>query len=175
MLQFKLSTVKFLFISNIPNGFDAADLRYFFSELIQVGAFIVFHYKRRRHLTSPTHGGDGPKPNRNLINNDKNNDNNEGRGEGEGESCCCYCIVKREFVDIVLSYNGSSWYDKNDSFIDSKCRVQLVQVIKGNVKSTATTESQSQSQSQPDDFHCVSKTLSCMINEYTEFRPPKGK
>ena len=90
-----VENTKVLFIGNIPKDYRSADLRTFFSEFIEKGAFDCFHYRHRPESS-----------------NIKQTSGNEGvKDQVEKNTCCCIIKIKNKFVKkFKQKYHKRRWY-----------------------------------------------------------------
>ena len=100
----------FYLIGNIPASLHSADLRAFFSRLVEGCVFVCFHYKHR-----PEHSrGEGPTSER-----------------AETTTKCCVVVLKsgtEEENSFISSYSGKNWVDSNGDPLPSKAHIQLLTV-----------------------------------------------
>ena len=108
----------FYLIGNIPASLHSADLRAFFSRLVEGCVFVCFHYKHRpEHIRA-----DGPSTER-------------------GETKCCVAVLKsasEEERSFVSSYSGKNWVDSNGDTLPSRVRVQLLTVTDQSTPHTSS-------------------------------------
>eukprot|EP00111_Clytia_hemisphaerica_P009009 TCONS_00026397-protein len=110
---------KVLFIGNIPKHYRSADLRTFFSEFIEKGAFDCFHYRHRPESTKVKQASEI---------------NNEGHKDKEEKStCCCIIKIRNTFVKkFQQKYHKRRWYGAERLYSDKT----LCIILEINVDST---------------------------------------
>lgn len=100
----------FYLIGNIPASLHSADLRAFFSRLVEGCVFVCFHYKHR-----PEHSRvDGSNTERT-----------------ETATKCCVAVLKSDSEEkrsFISSYSGKNWLDSNGDTLPSRVRIQLLTV-----------------------------------------------
>eukprot|EP00124_Ichthyophonus_hoferi_P001125 Ihof_evm7s52 gene=Ihof_evmTU7s52 len=85
--------MQYILLINIPSYFKTADLRTFFSDLIEEGAFRCFHYQHRSYSIK-----------------DQLNE----KEHHPGNDRCCPLVVNNKYVDRLIAMNDTHWRDRND-------------------------------------------------------------
>lgn len=128
----------YLAISNIPVAFRSADLRNYFSQFVESGAFRCFHYRHRPEVlresegtettTAAVCGGDG----------EKSSSESEAAGSTTKsrslftpavKSCCCIVSVSAKDADrLIRMYAGNHWIDSKGSWLNRRCVIRRIKV-----------------------------------------------
>ncbi len=114
------SNSSFFLIGNIPASLHAADLRAFFSRLIEGGVFLCFHYKHR-----PEHSKDGAATT-----------------TSDTPTKCCVAVLKKgreEERDFFKDYSNKNWFGSNGDPLRSKVRIQSLTVVNKDKTPHATS------------------------------------
>ena len=122
----------FVLVSNVPGELRSADLRAFFSHLVERRAFSCFHFRHRpehcapssvgptsttaAHDTSETSGTPGGHTEGRDVSGSSERDASSGPGESEREApravstCCCVVAVRRgQEAELERRYAGRHW------------------------------------------------------------------
>ncbi|XP_066534125.1 G patch domain-containing protein 3 [Hoplias malabaricus] len=145
----------YLVVNNIPLEFRSADLRNYFSQFIEGGGFLCFHYRHRPEIRLQSPGkteakepGEPQQQNREQelskpgINPDNNtpqprdqepskagiNSGNKG-GERAQYSCCCVVLVKNgDSERFIKMYSGNQWIDSKGDWLRQRCVIRPVKL-----------------------------------------------
>ena len=112
------SASSFYLIGNIPAALRSADLRSFFSRLVEGGVFLCFHYKHR------------PEHSRNEVVSTQTHLACES-GSFETPTKCCVAVLKagvEEETDFIKAYSNKNWLDSNGDTLLCKTRIQLLTI-----------------------------------------------
>ncbi|XP_038141450.1 G patch domain-containing protein 3 [Cyprinodon tularosa] len=124
----------YLVISNIPVAFHSADLRNYFSQFIESGAFHCFHYRHRPEVlkeperSEPTTGGDGENV---SIASPESEAPKQGScvSKPAVKSCCCVVSVHANHADRFLRmYAGNHWIDSKGNWLGRRCVIRRIRV-----------------------------------------------
>ena len=99
----------FYLIGNIPAALRSADLRNFFSRLVEGSVFLCFHYKHR-----PEHSKSGAST-----------------SSSETTTKCCVVVLKagvEEETDFIKAYSNKNWLDSNGDVLLCKTRIQSLTI-----------------------------------------------
>lgn len=89
-------------VSRIPAQLRSTDLRFYFSQAIEAGAFLRFHYRHRPERR------EGPSP---------------------GPTCCCLVAVQPGWAcRFVRMYSGKRWIDAQGETLPGRCLIRRVRV-----------------------------------------------
>eukprot|EP00123_Amoebidium_parasiticum_P007723 comp18320_c0_seq1/m.19389 comp18320_c0_seq1/g.19389 ORF comp18320_c0_seq1/g.19389 comp18320_c0_seq1/m.19389 type:complete len:600 (-) comp18320_c0_seq1:70-1869(-) len=98
-----LDAVEYVLVANIPHRFKAADLRSFFADLTEAGAFSSFHYRHRTYT-----------PKRKTENDNKAAGAKESKQDPKQKPCCCPVVIYANHIETVLASNGKHWRNRQD-------------------------------------------------------------
>jgi len=111
-------TYQHVFIGNIPLALKTSDLRIYFKEFVEKGAFKLFHYRHR-----PETNAVRPESNTETLVHTESKSNVE-----ESKTCCCITQVFDEYVyDLIDSFHKSSWR-KNHTLLNTIANIKLLKV-----------------------------------------------
>ncbi|XP_063167819.1 G patch domain-containing protein 3 isoform X2 [Candoia aspera] len=98
---------RYCLVSFIPAQLRSADLRSYFSQFIEAGGFLCFHY---RHRPEREELPDGPsRPGR--------------------RTCCCLVAVRPGWsLRLVQMYSGKRWIDSQGETLPGRCVVRRVRI-----------------------------------------------
>lgn len=132
----------FLVVSNIPAAFHSVDLRNYFSQFIESGGFICFHYRHRPevHRESQTCGDseeDGDKSSGSSdLASSAARDNCSKKTKQAAKTCCCVVSVHNKHADrLVRMYAGNHWIDSKGNWLSRRCVIKRAKVSQHNGKS----------------------------------------
>lgn len=120
----------FYLIGNIPGSFHSADLRSFFSRLVEAGSFVCFHYKHRpEHATPSLASKDDESPSTNTSTSDGPS-TVMGTIDRTVSTKCCVVVLERggERDKSLRSYSNKNWVDSNGDSMPLRVRVQKLTV-----------------------------------------------
>lgn len=122
-------------VNNIPVKFRSADLRNYFSQFIESGGFLCFHYRHRPEVRINTAEAEnaGSQTEKRA---EKEEDEADDEGEGEKKrevkaeaSCCCVVSVKAaEAERFVKMYSGNQWIDSEGKWLIKQCLIRRIKV-----------------------------------------------
>ncbi|XP_066573771.1 G patch domain-containing protein 3 [Amia ocellicauda] len=133
--------VVYIAVSNIPAQFRSSDLRNYFSQFIEGGGFVCFHYRHRPEVlrapgdTVPQRGQSREPPGC-----PQSHDAGGGSSGTEGstervappssqETRCCVVAVRAGEADrLVKMYAGNQWVDADGSWLGSRCVIRKISV-----------------------------------------------
>ncbi|XP_048356077.1 G patch domain-containing protein 3 [Sphaerodactylus townsendi] len=93
---------RYCLVSRIPARLRSADLRAYFSQAVEAGAFLRFHYRHR--------------PER-------------GEGLSPGPTCCCLVTTQPGWAcRFVRMYSGKRWIDAQGETLPGRCLIRRVRV-----------------------------------------------
>ncbi|KAH0631180.1 hypothetical protein JD844_005377 [Phrynosoma platyrhinos] len=105
---------RFCLVSSVPAQLRSADLRCFFSQFVEAGGFLCFHYRHRPEKRGEAPGGAGPPP---LPR------------RRPGPTCCCLALVRSGCSRRLLRmYSGKRWVDKQGEKLPGRCLIRRVRV-----------------------------------------------
>ncbi|XP_019742002.1 G patch domain-containing protein 3 [Hippocampus comes] len=129
----------FLVVSNIPAAFHSADLRNYFSQFIESGGFICFHYRHRPevHRESQTCGDSEEEGDKSSGSSDLASvaakDNCSKKTKQAAKTCCCVVSVHNKHADrLVRMYAGNHWIDSKGNWLSRRCVIKRVKVSQHN-------------------------------------------
>uniref|UniRef100_A0A8D0DGR5 G-patch domain containing 3 n=1 Tax=Salvator merianae TaxID=96440 RepID=A0A8D0DGR5_SALMN len=99
---------RYCLVSCIPAPLRSADLRSYFSQSIEAGAFACFHY---RHRPERGEGPGGPPL------------------PGQSQTCCCLVAVRPGWSRrLVRMYSGKRWIDVQGETLPGRCLIRRVRI-----------------------------------------------
>lgn len=125
-------------VSNIPATFRSADLRNYFSQFIESGGFVCFHYRHRPEIIR------GGKEQSEAVVQPAGSSTAADRGTDSGsvssvndkekaKSCCCVVLVREPEADrFVRLYAGNHWINSKGTWLARRCVVKRVKVSNDN-------------------------------------------
>lgn len=125
-------------VSNIPATFRSADLRNYFSQFIESGGFVCFHYRHRPEIIRGAKGEskDVVQPAGSSSAADQGTDGGSVSSVNEKEkakSCCCVVLVREPEADrFVRLYAGNHWINSKGNWLARHCVVKRVKVSNDN-------------------------------------------
>lgn len=123
-------------VSNIPATFRSADLRNYFSQFIESGGFVCFHYRHRPEIIREAKEGaeavDQPGGSSSTV--DQGIDSGPVLSVKEkAKSCCCVVSVRETEADrFVRLYAGNHWINSKGNWLAIRCVVKRVKVSNDN-------------------------------------------
>nr|XP_060640492.1 G patch domain-containing protein 3 [Anolis sagrei ordinatus] len=94
---------RYCLVSGIPAGLRSADLRGYFSQFVEAGGFLCFHYRHR--------------PEKETL------------PQRPGPTCCCLVAVKAGWSRrLVRMYSGKRWLDRQGDTLPGRCLIRRVRV-----------------------------------------------
>uniref|UniRef100_A0A147AVI8 G patch domain containing 3 n=1 Tax=Fundulus heteroclitus TaxID=8078 RepID=A0A147AVI8_FUNHE len=126
----------YLVIGNIPAAFHSADLRNFFSQFIESGGFLCFHYRHRPEVrrqpegsAEPPLGEDGQAAGPASPAEPGDSARASCALKTAGKTCCCVVSVHAEHADrFVRMYAGNHWVDSKGSWLARRCVIRRIRV-----------------------------------------------
>lgn len=119
-------------VNNIPATFRSADLRNYFSQFIESGGFVCFHYRHRPEIIREAK--EGPE----TVDQPGGSSSTAERGAHSGsvtsvkekaKSCCCVVSVRGPEADrFVKLYAGNHWINSKGNWLARRCVVKRVKV-----------------------------------------------
>ncbi|XP_061633874.1 G patch domain-containing protein 3 [Phyllopteryx taeniolatus] len=129
----------YLVISNIPVAFHSADLRNYFSQFIESGGFVCFHYRHRPEVhREPLSCGDSEEDADKSSGSDRAapaaaDDNCSKKTKQAAKTCCCVVSVHDKHADrFVRMYAGNHWIDSKGNWLTRRCIIKRVKVSQHN-------------------------------------------
>ncbi|XP_062322539.1 G patch domain-containing protein 3 [Osmerus eperlanus] len=133
------SPAVYVVVSNIPAAFRSADLRNYFSQFIEGGGFLCFHYRHRPEVLKGSEI-EGPQVDQTRQSQpeepdqtDKAHSNSletaESGSSSKGKTCCCVVSVHLKEADrFVKLYASNQWIDSKGSWLARRCVIKRVKV-----------------------------------------------
>ncbi|XP_076136674.1 G patch domain-containing protein 3 [Alosa pseudoharengus] len=131
-------------VTNIPVKFRSADLRNYFSQFIESGGFICFHYRHRPEIQKETASSVNERKTQEseteatpqIINNedDENSPTTEdpqsaAKAVKNVKLCCCVVSVHaKDTHRFVKMYSGNQWIDSKGNWLAKCCVIRRVRV-----------------------------------------------
>ncbi|XP_006631460.2 G patch domain-containing protein 3 [Lepisosteus oculatus] len=137
------SGVVYVVVSNIPAKFRSADLRNYFSQFIESGGFVCFHYRHRPEvLKDPVVSGGNQEPERSDETPECPGSSDPGEGssasavsakgvaatKGKTSCCCVVSVHAQEAAKFVKMYAGQQWIDSEGSWLGRLCVIRRIKV-----------------------------------------------
>lgn len=124
----------FFAVSNIPASFRSADLRNYFSQFIESGGFVCFHYRHRPEIIRG--GNDGSEASIQHAGNSSTSDRGTEQSsvssvndKEKAKSCCCVVFVRKSEADrFARLYAGNHWINSKGNWLSSRCVLKRVKV-----------------------------------------------
>ena len=124
-MSWDLKETAFFLVGNIPAHFRSANLRAFFSQYAEKGAFACFHYRHRpEHAKQSVRGpGEGLGAQGEASSREK-------RTKGGGiVPRCCVIAVKKEFgEDFSKMYGSKNWSHQDGSLLAGRVRLAKLNI-----------------------------------------------
>ncbi|MBN3315033.1 GPTC3 protein, partial [Atractosteus spatula] len=105
------SGVVYVVVSNIPAKFRSADLRNYFSQFIESGGFVCFHYRHRPEVLKDPVVAKGVAATK-----------------GKTSCCCVVSVHAQEAAKFVKMYAGQQWIDSEGSWLGRRCVIRRIKV-----------------------------------------------
>lgn len=129
-------TPVYLAVSNIPTTFRSADLRNYFSQFIESGGFLCFHYRHRPEILRDSEGQE------NIVGGNVSGEEGSSSPPGTDQetkngpetkravkSCCCVVSVREKEADrFVRMYAGNHWINSKGNWLARRCVIKRVKV-----------------------------------------------
>ncbi|XP_061452868.1 G patch domain-containing protein 3 [Rhineura floridana] len=97
---------RYCLVSCVPTQLRSTDLRSYFSQFVEAGGFLCFHYRHRPERI------DGP-----------------GAPSRPGQTCCCLVAVRPGWSRrLVRMYSGKRWIDTQGETLPGRCLIRRVRV-----------------------------------------------
>lgn len=119
-------------VNNIPVQFRSADLRNYFSQFIESGGFLCFHYRHRPEVRINRAEAESGQRQKQKRREDDDDDDEEGEQSSEVKaeaSCCCVVSVKRrEAARFGKMFSGNQWIDSAGKWLIKRCLIRRIKV-----------------------------------------------
>lgn len=125
-------------VNSIPATFRSADLRNYFSQFIESGGFVCFHYRHRPEIirggkevsdTDVQPPGTSSAADRGIDSGSVSSLNEKKKAK----SCCCVVLVREPEADrFVRLYAGNHWINSKGNWLARRCVVKRVKVSNNN-------------------------------------------
>ncbi|KAG1672151.1 G patch domain-containing protein 3 [Nymphon striatum] len=152
-------------VNNIPKSYHSADLRNFFSQIVESGVFECFHFRHRPEVQVCKDSQESPQVeinDSNVVRKDTNQD--------ESNTTCCVIKVHNDYAkQFFKMYNKKHWIDKNLEMMTKKCfisRIKVEDVKEGSINRYKTRKQLREIETNRNVF--TSKDL----NDLIELHPP---
>lgn len=100
---------RYCLVSCVPAQLRSADLRSYFSQFIEAGGFLCFHYRHRPEREEQQQLGGPSRPG--------------------GRTCCCLVTVKPGWsLRLVRMYSGKRWVDAQGETLPGRCVIRRVRI-----------------------------------------------
>ncbi|XP_068015160.1 G patch domain-containing protein 3 isoform X2 [Melanerpes formicivorus] len=138
------AAARYCLVSGIPAALRSAQLRAYFSQFLEAGGFLCFHYRHRPERAAAGGGGEAP---------------------AAARSCSCLVAVRpgrrRRFLRM---YSGKRWVGPDGAALPGRCLIRRVRVSPG-----AGTEAASSSEEQTAAGESVTEAE---LKRLPELNPP---
>lgn len=118
-------------INNIPVKFRSADLRNYFSQFIESGGFLCFHYRHRPEVRIHTAETEKvQKQTEKTAEEEEEDEEGAKRSEIKAEAlCCCVVLVKERAAErFGKMYSGNQWIDSQGNWLAKRCLIRRIKV-----------------------------------------------
>ncbi|OXB70994.1 UNVERIFIED_CONTAM: hypothetical protein H355_012546, partial [Colinus virginianus] len=105
------SAARYCLVSGIPAALRSAQLRAYFSQFLEAGGFLCFHYRHRPERL-PAGGGDG-------------------QAAAPGTRCCPVAVLPGRARRFVRMYSGRRWVGPGGTSLPGRCLVRRVRLSPG--------------------------------------------
>ena len=120
----------YLLIGNIPKELHSSDLRAFFSQFVEKGAFSCFHYRHRPEAFQTSNEAQGCNKEDETVEDDGNECK---ESEMAIKTCCCFVKVKAEHADeFVRHYHGKHWSLPDEQLFKRTVRITKVRLLQSS-------------------------------------------
>lgn len=129
----ELDRCSFYLVGNIPGAFHSSDLRAFFSQFVEKGHFVCFHYRHRPEYQS-------------LFTQTASTDNRGSGGSNEAQKaaktkCCVVAVVRNVGEDFIRLYRNKNWSHSDGKLLGQRVRINKLRVLTEDSSSTAQAPS----------------------------------
>ncbi|XP_056142162.1 G patch domain-containing protein 3 [Lampris incognitus] len=125
--------VVYFAVSNIPAAFRSSDLRNYFSQFLESGAFQCFHYRHRPEVlreSDVSRGSRGASPSDdNKEGSSKSSETTGSSSKQATKTCCCVVSVRSKEADrFVRLYAGNQWIDSKGNWLARCCVIKRIKL-----------------------------------------------
>ncbi|KYO37059.1 G patch domain-containing protein 3 [Alligator mississippiensis] len=124
---------QYCLVSRVPAALRSPQLRAYFSQFLEAGGFLCFHYRHRPERAAPAGQGPAPPP----------------------PTCCCLVAVRPgQAARLVRMYSGRRWLGPRGEALPGRCLIRRVRVAPDADVDTFTykTKKELQSKTQSETF-----------------------
>lgn len=98
---------QYCLVSRVPAALRSPQLRAYFSQFLEAGGFLCFHYRHRPERAAPAGQGPAPPP----------------------PTCCCLVAVRPgQAARLVRMYSGRRWLGPRGEALPGRCLIRRVRV-----------------------------------------------
>ncbi|XP_072317111.1 G patch domain-containing protein 3 [Eucyclogobius newberryi] len=119
-------------ICNIPPVFRSADLRNYFSQFIESGAFKCFHFRHRPEVLKEPEkppNEDSEAPSRDTAAEPEQDPKSDPERRKAVKSCCCVVSVHALHADrFIKMYSGNHWINSKGNWLKRRCVIKRIKV-----------------------------------------------
>ncbi|XP_017539630.2 G patch domain-containing protein 3 [Pygocentrus nattereri] len=132
-------------VNNIPPSFRSADLRNYFSQFIESGGFLCFHYRHRPEVRinpaefeepkqrdgtqKQTQSRESDRSARPASEDEPSTESKARQGDRKAGSCCCVVLVRSSDAErFVKMYSGNQWIDSKGNWLMKRCALRRIKV-----------------------------------------------
>jgi uncharacterized Fe-S cluster protein YjdI len=113
----ELRNSTFFLVGSVPESFRSANLRNYFSQLVEKNSFACFHYKHR------------PEHYRHKVGDTTLVPEGEGSRHGTVTSKCCVVAVRKRFQsDFLKTYHNKNWTGHDGDLLAGKVRITNLKI-----------------------------------------------
>ena len=122
-------SVVYALIGNIPSNYHSSDLRNYFSQFIESGGFVCFHFRHRPEVRDAAGSVSQRASNQLRSDTCTCSHSNSDKVERKGKSMCCVVKVLPEKLDDLLKmYHRKHWLDSKGNSIACRCFISRIKV-----------------------------------------------
>ncbi|KAK7100965.1 G patch domain-containing protein 3-like [Littorina saxatilis] len=114
-------------VNNIPSVYRSADLRRFFSQLVETEGFDCFHFRHRPEKQSVKTSISSSSEKLPEASSSKSNH------DSDSETFCCILrVTEVKFIQLLRTYHQRNWRDSKGGSLPSKCLISRLRTYLSN-------------------------------------------
>lgn len=122
-------------ISNIPATFRSVDLRNYFSQFIESGGFLCFHYRHRPEIlreSEEPENANGEQGTSSTSTADQETKSGSVTKKTVKSCCCVVSVHGKEADRFARMYAGNHWINSKGNWLARRCVIRRVKVANDN-------------------------------------------